>query len=94
MYGCDEKTHWFDYDLTSAYTTGMTDLHLPDYYNAYLVKNEEIKNWSDERLMTGYLFVNCKFKFPTEVKYPSIPCYIDKTTTVYPLSGSSFLTGP
>jgi len=27
------------------------------------------------------------------VQYPSIPYYIDKTT-VYPLSGSSFLTGP
>ena len=38
--------------------------------------------------------MNCNFKFPTTVKYPSIPCYIDNTTTVYPLTGSSFLTGP
>jgi hypothetical protein len=29
------------------------------------------------------------------VKYPSIPCYIDKNATVYPLKGdNAFLTGP
>lgn len=38
--------------------------------------------------------VNANFSFPSDVKYPSIPCYIDKTTTVYPLSGNGFLTGP
>ena len=25
----------------------------------------------------------CNFKFPCDLKYPSIPCYIDKTTMVY-----------
>lgn len=44
--------------------------------------------------MTGYLIVNGTFKFPTTVKYPSIPCYIDETTTIYPLEGSCLLTGP
>lgn len=38
--------------------------------------------------------VNCDFEFPSNVKYPSIPCYVDKTTTVYPLKGTAFLTGP
>ena len=38
--------------------------------------------------------MNGTFKFPKSVKYPSIPIYIDKTSTVYPLSESSFLTGP
>lgn len=44
--------------------------------------------------MIGYLMVNAFFKFPNGVKYPSIPCYVDKTTTVYPLEGEGFLTGP
>ena len=44
--------------------------------------------------MTGYLIINGDFEFPSNVKYPSIPCYIDKTSTVYPLSGSCYLTGP
>jgi len=26
MYGVDEETNWFDYDLVSAYTTGMSDI--------------------------------------------------------------------
>lgn len=38
--------------------------------------------------------MNCDFVFPKETKYPSIPCYIDKTTTVYPLTGCAYLTGP
>lgn len=53
-----------------------------------------MRSWSNERLMTGYLIVNCNFNFPAEVKYPSIPCNIDKTTTVYPSSGTVYLTGP
>ena len=28
-YGVDKDTHWKDYDLTSAYTTGMAALTLP-----------------------------------------------------------------
>lgn len=38
--------------------------------------------------------MNCSFEFPSDVKYPSIPCYIDNTTTVYPLQGSAYITGP
>ncbi len=38
--------------------------------------------------------VNCDFEFPSNVKYPSILCYVDKTTTTYPLKGTAFLTGP
>jgi hypothetical protein len=44
--------------------------------------------------MNGFLSINCSFVFPNDTKYPSIPCYVDKTTTVYPLHGDSFLTGP
>lgn len=44
-------------------------------------------------ILDGFLIINTKFVFPSNVKYPSIPCYIDKTTTVYPLSGDAFLTG-
>lgn len=44
--------------------------------------------------MNGYLIVNGVFNFPKNTKYPSIPCYIDKTATVYPLNGKCLLTGP
>lgn len=93
MYGTDTETKWFDYDLVSAYTTGMTDLPLPDYYKAQLIQSN-ILDWSDKQLMGGYLIADCEFSFPSDTKYPSIPCYVDKTTTVYPLNGNAFLTGP
>ena len=42
MYGCDKKNQWFDYDLIGAYTTGMTELVLPDYYKAELIEHYEL----------------------------------------------------
>lgn len=94
MYGVDEESNWIDYDLVSAYTTGMTDIPLPDYHNCYTVDKDEVLTWEDQRLMDGFISINCNFVFPKSVKYPSIPCFVDKTTTVYPSTGTSFLTGP
>lgn len=94
MYGCDEETKWFDYDLVSAYTTGMVNMNLPDYYNASLINENELSQLTTEQLLNGYLILNALFIFDSNVKYPSIPCYIDKTSTVYPLSGECYLTGP
>lgn len=72
----------------------MTDIPLPNYYDAKLMSKEEVMDLNEVQLMTGFLSVNCSFVFPKNTKYPSIPCYVDKTTTVYPLKGSSFVTGP
>ena len=73
MYEIDKEGKYIDYDLQSAYITGISELPRPYYYNSYLVKTEDLINWSDNQLMTGYLIVNCDFKFPSNVKYPSIP---------------------
>ena len=94
MYGIDRETLWYDYDLTSAYTTGMAPLSLPDYYRGGLIDPKSLDKWSNYDFLNGYLVVNTYFQFPKEVKYPSIPCYIAKTTTVYPLNGSALITGP
>lgn len=95
MYGTDETTTWIDYDLVSAYTTGMAELSLPDYKRAGTIPNaQEVLHWEDDQLLKGYLIINATFVFPESVKYPSIPCYLDKTTTVYPMEGEGFLTGP
>lgn len=73
----------------------MADLALPNYYDANLITKEVIDKWDPEDFLRGYLIVNTDFEFPKNVKYPSIPCYIDKTSTVYPLKGeNAFLTGP
>lgn len=44
--------------------------------------------------MKGYLVLNGNFKFPVSRKFPSIPGYMDKETTVYPLQGKCLLSGP
>lgn len=93
MYGSDEETHWIDYDLVSAYTTGMGDMDLPDYFNYSILSKEELETWNNEQILSGFLIVNADFIFPDNVKFPSIPCYIDKTSTVYPLQGNAYLTG-
>jgi hypothetical protein len=94
MYGAESKTLWFDYDLSNAYTSAMSHLSLPDYNQAILLNPETVKSLSNDKLLKGYLIVRGSFKFPDNTKYPSIPCFVDKTTTVYPLQGDCLLTGP
>lgn len=59
-----------------------------------MVDKDKFLKWEDKDLMRGYVIINGTFNFPSDLKYPSIPCYIDETTTVYPLKGSCLLTGP
>jgi len=94
MYGSEKNIEWFDYDLVGAYTTGMTHLSLPAYGSGTRLDSEFVKSMTPDQLMTGYLILKGTFKFPSNTKYPSIPCYMDKTTTVYPLDGECILTGP
>lgn len=102
MYGAEVNTYWYDYDddLVNAYTTAKADLSLPNYRNGRLIDPCKIKNkqkqtkLTTEELLKGYFIVNGTFKFPKDLKYPSISCYVDETTTIYPLEGSCLLTGP
>jgi hypothetical protein len=94
MYGSDKSTKWFDYDLASAYTTGMIHLSLPDYKRGVLIDSNNLAQMSSKDLLSGYFAINGSFKFPKNTIFPSIPCYLDKSTTVYPLQGDCMLTGP
>lgn len=53
-----------------------------------------MKKWKDEDFLVAFLIVNGILKFSNDVKYPSIPCYIDKTSTIYLLESSCLLIGP
>lgn len=48
---------------------------------------------TDDEILYSYIIIKTEFSFKETVKYPSIPCFIDKNTTVYPLKGSAILTG-
>jgi hypothetical protein len=93
MYGCDSNTLWYDYDLISAYTTALSLIGDPDYKNCKTITLEKLTSFSDEEIIKSFTIIQTSFKFPPSVKYPSIPCYIDESSTVYPLEGHCVLTG-
>lgn len=95
MYGVDKdvKTIWYDYDLTSAYTTVLSMAGHPDYGSCTRLSAEELKNLPQDEILYSYLIVQADFEFPPNTKYPSIPCYVDENCTVYPLTGRCVLTG-
>jgi hypothetical protein len=95
MYGCDSsETIWYDYDLVSAYTTALALVGHPKYDQGSRLRREDLKKLSDEEIIHSYTIIKCGFKFPPKVKYPSIPCYIDEISSVYPLQGECVITGP
>lgn len=100
MYGVDTVTNWIDYDLVSAYTTAMACLGNPVYKNLKEFKGtseqiaQDLSTFTDQDLIYNYFIIEAGFSFPEHTKFPSIPCFVDDTTTVYPLTGDSFLTGP
>lgn len=93
MYGLDKETTWYDYDLISAYTTVLSKAGHPDYGKCVRLKEDVLKNMSKFEILYSYIIIKASFMFKKTVKYPSIPCYVDETTTVYPLNGTCILTG-
>lgn len=99
MYGIDNfetgSSHlWYDYDLTSCYTTVMSLLgHPATARTTRLVKNDVLK-MNDKDFMLNYVVLDVEFKFPNNTKYPSIPTRVDNDVDIYPLRGRSVITGP
>jgi hypothetical protein len=93
MYGIDRDGKWFDYDLSSAYTTVMAMAGHPEYSQTRRLTIKDLMALTREELVFSYIIINADFEFPPDTKYPSIPCYVDENCTVYPLKGSCVLTG-
>jgi len=101
MYGINDGFHIYDYDLKGAYTTAMAAMGSPNYSLAYSYTDEQcdkLRRTAKEKLDFGelvwsYTVFRVVFKFPEGTRYPSIPCNIDPTITVYPLAGEAVITG-
>lgn len=93
MYGSENETIWYDYDLISAYTTVMAKAGHPLYENIQNLTEIQLNSFTPEEILYSYILIKCDFEFQKNIKFPSIPCFVDETTTVYPLKGSGILTG-
>jgi hypothetical protein len=71
----------------------MAFLGDPDYLKIRFLDESEVLRLSRLEMLRSYIIIKGQFSFPEGVKFPSIPCYVDKTTTVYPREGEAYLTG-
>jgi hypothetical protein len=66
----------------------------PNYNMARRLSQSEILDLTDNELLYSYIIIEVKkFIFDEKVTYPSIACFADEITTVYPRSGTALLTG-
>lgn len=71
----------------------MALLGNPCYKQARNLTLSELSSMNSDDLIMNYIVLHAKFKFPESTKYPSIPCYLDESTTIYPLEGESVISG-
>lgn len=71
----------------------MAILGDPDYKKLKRLSEIDLGLMNDDDILYSYIIIKTDFEFKSTVKYPSIPCFVDNNTTVYPLKGSAFLTG-
>lgn len=71
----------------------MSILGDPDYNNASRIFNDTVENMSDSALLLNYIVLEVKFAFPKDVRFPSIPTRVDDDVDIYPLEGTSYITG-
>lgn len=78
---------WTDYDLSSAYATGMALIGTPDwskFKHSLVVDDFGIRT-------LGYALVD--FEFPDSVRFPSLPVRTDNGL-IFPSKGQSFCAAP
>jgi len=98
-FGIDRNETWYDYDLTSAYTTSMSFLGIPDFDKSfYLTSQKELYTFLKDGLKeitleNCYSVFHVEFKFPETVIHPCLPVSLDDTSTLYPLEGVTITTG-
>jgi len=80
-----------DIDICGAYTTAMAAIRTPDWRGA--VDTTDIVALAEvgER---GMAFARVRFQFPAETRFPCLPVRGGDAGLIYPLSGTSYATGP
>jgi hypothetical protein len=78
-----------EHDLVSAYATALCSLQIPDYANAYTIRDAE--EFTADQLG----FARISFRFPPSTRYPCLPVEADKGRgLIFPLVGMAWATAP
>ena len=80
-----------DIDIRGAYTTAMATIHTPDWRGAIDTTDIAILAEPGDR---GMGFARVRFRFPNGTRFPCLPVRAGDAGLIYPLSGTSYATGP
>jgi hypothetical protein len=87
--GATEVDIFTDYDLSGAYTTGLTVIRPFDYDKSFLSK--KVKDFLGD--VMGFALVY--FEFPAKTRYPFLPVtQAGRKSLDFPLKGKSYCTAP
>jgi hypothetical protein len=87
---------YYDYDLPGAYPTAMSLLSYPNFLEMKVISSmngKELLTSEGYNLFESFTFLNIKFSFPETCSYPNLAVRLDKSSIIFPLSGSSICTG-
>ena len=87
IFGAGAPGEWTDYDLASAYPTGMSRIGLPMWREFFTTKD------IDELLNHDLAYAMVKFKHPDNIRFPVFPVN-HEGSVAFPKEGISFCCGP
>ncbi|WP_217521523.1 hypothetical protein [Vibrio metschnikovii] len=87
MSGLTSVGTWNDYDAPSCYTAILMGLRELDYIHAK--QSTRIEDFFGDKCSLAWV----SFKFPDNIRFPSLPVRTDSYGLIYPMEGESFCTG-
>ncbi|KAI0867192.1 hypothetical protein GGS24DRAFT_426456 [Hypoxylon argillaceum] len=71
----------------------MSILGHPNIDKAARIFNQTVIKMKDSELLLNYIILDVDFEYKEHTKYPGIPCRVDDNVDIYPLKGTSIITG-
>ena len=87
IYGVPDEGDWRDLDISSAYTTAMSMIGLPDWTTIEQVYDIDSIRFDE------LAFCSVDFEFPQHVQYPTLPVRT-QNGIIFPRSGTSVCPAP
>ncbi len=88
-FGPSLPARWLDFDLSGAYTTGMTVMRPIDYAASF--ETRDTNDFVGD--VMGFAWVDFSFP-PDKTRFPNLPVKTDLHGLQFPLQGTSYCTAP